>query len=117
MNPDRRKAYRKGIWAERLAALSLMLNGYGIVARRYKTPVGEIDLVARKKDLILFVEVKARVTETIALESVTRTAQQRIEAAANWWISQQDDAGNLNWRFDVIAVVPKKWPIHFKDVW
>ena len=95
----------------------LRLLGFRILERRYKTPVGEIDLIARKGDLVIFVEVKARSNVQTALDSVTRTAQQRIESAASWWLSQQWDAARLSWRFDVIAIVPLKWPIHFRDVW
>ncbi len=115
---DRRKsAYRKGHRAEWFAAFCLMLKGYSIAARRFKTPVGEVDLIARKKDLVVFVEVKARNTEQAALDSITASAQKRIEAAGEWWISQQLDGAQLSWRFDAIAVVPRRWPIHFENVW
>ncbi|MEP1207160.1 MAG: YraN family protein [Rhizobiaceae bacterium] len=117
MTHKRRQAYRRGHHAERLAAFSLQLRGYRIAARRYKTPVGEVDLIARRKDLVLFVEVKARSNHQAALDSIGRTAQQRIEAAAMWWLGQQADAGQLSWRFDVITVMPRRWPRHFKDVW
>ena len=114
---DRKKSYRKGRRAEQFAALSLQLKGFRMVARRFKTPVGEVDLIMRKQDLILFVEVKARATQQLALDSISKSAQQRIEAAAHWWLGRQANAGVLNWRFDVIAVVPRKWPIHFENVW
>jgi len=117
MANQRLKAYRKGHRAEWLAAFALFLKGYRIVARRFKTPVGEVDLIARKKDLIVFVEVKARTSEQLALESISVSAQRRISSAGEWWISQQKDAGQLSWRFDVMAIVPWRWPIHFKDVW
>lgn len=94
----RRRAYRRGHRAEHLAALALMLKGYRIAARRYKTPVGEVDLIARKKDLVLFIEVKARSTEQASLDSVTPTAQRRIEAAGKWWVSKQRDGARLSWR-------------------
>ncbi|TIO58114.1 MAG: YraN family protein, partial [Mesorhizobium sp.] len=55
----RRKAYRRGHRGEWLAALALMLKGYRILARRHRTKLGEIDLIARRGDLVLFVEVKA----------------------------------------------------------
>jgi len=113
----RRSAYRKGHRAEWLAALCLFVKGYRIVARRFKTPVGEVDLIARKKDLVLFVEVKARSTTQGALDSITVTAQRRIESAGEWWIGQQSDGSELSWRFDVIAVTPWRWPAHFENVW
>ncbi|MCJ8310732.1 MAG: YraN family protein [Rhizobiaceae bacterium] len=117
MTDRRRRAYRWGQIAEHFAAVSLLLKGYRIVARRYKTPVGEVDLIARRGDLVVFVEVKARVTHQAALDSITGTAQRRIEAAANWWISQQRDGARLSWRFDVITVVPRRWPRHHENVW
>ncbi len=117
MSNQRIKAYRKGHRAEWLAALSLFLKGYRIVTRRFKTPVGEVDLIARKKDLIVFVEVKARASEQLALESISTNAQRRISSAGEWWISQQKDGAQLSWRFDIITVLPWRWPIHFKDAW
>lgn len=117
MKRDRLKSYRKGQRAEHLAALALRLKGFRLVARRYKTPVGEVDLIMRRGDVVLFVEVKARATRRLALDNISRTAQQRIEAAAHWWLGRQSEAGKLSWRFDVVAVVPRRWPIHFENVW
>ena len=114
---NRRRSYLKGIRAERLAALALQLKGFRIAARRFKSPVGEVDLIARKKGLVVFVEVKARATQQLALDSITETSRRRIESAGAWWLGQQPDAGRLSWRFDVIAVMPRRWPVHFKDVW
>ncbi|MEE9315371.1 MAG: YraN family protein [Rhizobiaceae bacterium] len=111
------KAYRKGHCAETLAAIALTLKGYRVVAKRFKTPVGEVDLIARKKDLVVFVEVKARATEDAALNSISISAQKRISSAGEWWLSQQNDASSLSWRFDVMAVLPWQWPRHFEDVW
>ena len=117
MADARLKAYRKGHRAEWLAALSLILRGHRIVARRFKTPVGEIDLIARRGSLVLFIEVKARATHQLALDSVNRTAQLRITKAGNWWLSQQKDFHKVSWRFDVLTVVPWRWPRHYKNVW
>ena len=117
MAKARLKAYRKGHRAEWLAAIALVFRGYKIEARRFKTPVGEVDLIARKGDLISFIEVKARATHQAALDSVSYTAQQRISKAGKWWLSQQKDFHQLSWRFDVITVIPWQWPRHYKDVW
>jgi putative endonuclease len=117
MTHKRKQAYRRGHRAEFLAAGLLLLKGYRIAARRYKSPVGEVDLVARKGDLVLFVEVKARTSHQAALDSITLTAQERIEAAGHWWLSNQKEGAQLNWRFDVITVAPRRWPRHYKDVW
>jgi len=114
---DRKQAERKGHRAERYAAWALRLKGYRIVEQRFKAPVGEIDLIARKGNTIAFVEVKARATEQAALDSVTFKAQRRIAKTALWWIARQRDHANLSWRFDVVAVTPRRWPKHFQRVW
>ncbi|MEL6735010.1 MAG: YraN family protein [Pseudomonadota bacterium] len=113
----RQKAERKGHRAERLAAWALRLKGYRIVGQRFKTPVGEIDLIARKGNTIAFVEVKARADAQVALDSVTFKSQRRISKAGLWWIGRQKDHAKLSWRFDVVAVVPRRWPIHTQRVW
>ncbi|EFL89174.1 YraN family protein [Ahrensia sp. R2A130] len=110
-------AYRKGHRAEWLALIALIFKGYRPVARRARNTFGEIDLIVRKGALIVFVEVKARVSEGEALDAVGYAAQRRIEAAGEQWIAEQADAAKLNWRFDVVAVKPWKWPVHFIDVW
>lgn len=109
------RAYRKGHWSERLAALALMLKGYRIVARRYRTRLGEIDLIARKGDLVAFVEVKARRTLIEAMEAVGRHSERRIEGAADQWLSRQADYSRLSIRFDIVAVLPWRWPVHIEN--
>jgi len=112
----RRRALARGRTGEWLAAIALRLKGYRIVARNFRTRVGEIDIVARKGDLIAFVEVKARASATEALDAVGFTARRRIANAADLWIARQGDAASLSWRFDVVAVLPGRWPVHFEDV-
>ncbi len=76
-----------------------------------------MDIIARKRDLIVFVEVKARATEQAALDSISAHAQKRIQAAGEHWIARQKDYARLSWRFDVIAVLPWRWPKHYRDAW
>ena len=71
--------------------------------------------MARKGDLIAFVEVKARPSATEAIDAVSFEAQRRIANAADIWIGRQKDASRLSWRFDIVAVPPLRWPIHFED--
>ncbi|MEM9278223.1 MAG: YraN family protein [Pseudomonadota bacterium] len=111
----RQRAQRRGHWAEWKAAAFLMLKGYRIVDIRYKTKLGEIDLIARKGDLAVIVEVKARRSVQEAVDSVTLTAKRRINNAADLWLAKQKDATKLSIRFDIIAIVPRKWPVHFRD--
>jgi len=108
----KRVAFFRGHSAERWAALALMLKGYRIVARRYRTRLGEIDLIARRGNLILIVEVKARISVEAAQLSVTPQAMHRIEAAADLWLQRQRDHAHLSLRFDLIAVLPRRWPKH-----
>lgn len=109
-------AYRRGFVAEYLAALFLLVKGYHIVAMRYRTKSGEVDIVARKGDLSIFIEVKARRSVDDALSAVGFATQRRIEAASLHWLSKQKDAAKLSLRYDVVAVLPWRLPVHFKDV-
>lgn len=111
----RQKAHRRGHRGEWLAALALMLKGYRIVARRYKTRLGEIDLIARRGDLVLIVEVKARRTLLEAMEAVARGSERRIEAAADLWLARQPDYGRFSVRFDMVAILPRRWPVHVEN--
>lgn len=110
------KAYRRGHRGEWLAALALMLKGYRIVARRYRTKLGEIDLIARRGDLVLIVEVKVRATLIEAMDAIARQSERRIEAATDLWLSRQTDHGRLSIRFDMVAVLPRRWPVHVENV-
>lgn len=111
----KRRSERKGRRAEYFAALALMLKGYRIVSLRYKTAVGEIDLVARKGDLVAFVEVKARRDLASGVDAVSYPAQRRIAAAGELFISRQKDSTRLSWRHDIVVVSPWRWPIHLED--
>jgi putative endonuclease len=93
----------------------MMLMGYRIVARRFRTKAGEVDLIARKGDLVALVEVKARTSEQAAVDAVTPTAARRIAAAGDIWLSRQRDAARLSIRCDIVAVMPWRWPVHFPD--
>ena len=111
----RRQAYRRGHRSEWLAALALMLKGYRILARRHRTKLGEIDLIARRGNLVLFVEVKARRTLMEAMEAIAHSSERRIEGAADLWLSRQPDYGKLSVRFDMVAVLPWRWPVHVEN--
>ena len=112
----KRKSYRRGHRSEWLAAIVLTFKGYRILARRYRTRLGEIDLIARRGDLILIVEVKARRTLMEAMEAVQRESENRIERAADLWLSRQPDFGRLSVRFDMVAVLPWRWPVHIENI-
>jgi putative endonuclease len=111
-DPRRRRAEERGRRAEAIAAWFLRLKFYRILARRYRTPVGEIDLVARRGRTIVFVEVKQRPSEAQALDAVTRTARRRISRAADLWIAAHPSAANFDQRFDIVIAVPRRLPRH-----
>ncbi len=117
MATDRRRAAeRDGRRAETMAAWLLRLKGYRVLARRYKTPAGEIDLIVRRRNTIVFVEVKRRADEAAALESVTATTRTRIARAAALWVSRHPAAAQMDHRFDVILVPPGRLPRHMISV-
>lgn len=117
MKHDRRAAERRGRRAETLAALVLRLRGYAIVARRLRTPVGELDIVARRGPALVIVEVKSRRTAERAAEAVTGRQRRRLQRAAEWLIATRPDLAGLEIRFDVMLAGPWRPPIHLVDAW
>ncbi|WP_375607304.1 MULTISPECIES: YraN family protein [unclassified Bartonella] len=109
---QRQKSFYRGVRAEKLAAWWLRCKGFHIAEMRFKTKCGEIDLIARRGNLVLIVEVKARSTLAEAMEAVSRINEKRIEAAADIWLARQKDYAFLSVRFDLIAVLPWRWPQH-----
>ncbi len=109
--------YKKGLIAEEIAAWLLRFKGYRIVARRYKTPVGEIDLIARKGTVIVFVEVKARQNLTVALGAVTPAMQRRITRAAQWFVANYPACTGHDMRFDLLALAPPFFVRHLDNAW
>jgi putative endonuclease len=115
-SPDRVAAFRTGLSAESRAAAYLMAKGYRILARRFRTPHGEIDLVARRRSLIAFIEVKARATLDEAAYAVTARQQARIiNAAQVWlavWLAAHPEHAEFELRFDAILIAPRRLPRH-----
>jgi len=112
MGRARVKAYRSGVFAETLAALLFRLKGYAIVARRYRTPVGEIDLVALKGKRLTFVEVKRRKTQEDAAWTLPAKQRRRIVRAAQYWLASHPDFAGHTIAFDVVLTAPWRWPLH-----
>ena len=116
-NRARRAHEAKGRYAETLAAWRLRFAGYRIIARRARTPFGEIDLVALKRGIAAVVEVKARADLAAGLLSVSQRQQRRIATAAVWLASNRPDLARRRLRFDVIVVRPWRAPQHIRDAW
>ena len=110
--PERQVAFRLGLSAESRAAALLIAKGFRILARRWRSPVGEIDIVARRLKLLVFVEVKARESLDEAAWSVTDRQRARIIAAAEAWLARYPDDGIQDMRFDAILVAPRSLPRH-----
>ena len=94
------------------AAALLMAKGYRILAKRFKTPHGEIDLVAKKRNLVVFVEVKARARLDDAAYAVTPRQQARIIDAAQGWLMTHPEHAEFDLRFDAILIAPRRLPRH-----
>jgi putative endonuclease len=115
MNADRRAGHARGLVAEAMAAWMLRLKGYRVLAMRYRTPLGEIDIVARRGDVLAFVEVKARPSLEAGLEAIAAEGYRRIEAAADLYLSRHPQFINFTLRFDLVVVRPHRWPHHIEN--
>ena len=117
MSEKRLKAYRAGINAERIAVLFLMLKGYRVLACRFKTAVGEVDIIASNARRIAFVEVKTRSGTGAAdvLYTITPRQQLRIKRAADLWLAKNRGSGAKEIGFDIITLTPWSLPRHYKD--
>src|SRR6201992_1875364 len=111
-SPERVAAFRTGLSAEARAAAYLMAKGYRILAKRFRTPVGEIDLVARRRNVVVFVEVKARATLDDAAYAVTPRQQRRIIDAAQTWLMAHPEHAEFDMRFDAMLIAPRHLPRH-----
>ncbi len=111
-NKARIAAHLSGHHAETFAAWFLRLKFYAVLAQRYKTPVGEIDLIARRFGVTVFVEVKARSNAASEAEAFAAVNQRRILAAANYWRAKHPSKADGDMRFDIIFLAPRQWPRH-----
>jgi putative endonuclease len=119
--PERQRARQQHEWRGRVAEIIaiwwLRLHGYQIEGHRIKTPAGEIDLVAIRHKVMVFVEVKLRPTHDMALYSVSRRQQQRIVRAAHAYVASKSPRSPIDMRFDVVTLSPWSCPRHIIDAW
>ena len=108
----RQTAFKLGLSAEGRAMAYLLAKGFRIVARRWRCPAGEIDIVARRGKLLIFVEVKARDKLDDAAYSVTERQKRRIASAAAAWLAGNPDPAIQDMRFDAILIAPRSLPRH-----
>lgn len=113
---SRQKAERRGRWAESAAALYLRCKGYKILARRARTRAGEIDIIARRGDTLVFVEVKMRRTLDSGHQALHPAMRQRIDAASRV-LTPRYLGGCTTTRVDAILIRPWRWPVHLVAAW
>ena len=111
----KRRNERRGRLAESLALASLRLKGYRLLARRFRSGTGEVDLIMRRGEVTAFIEVKVRGTTDLAVEAVTDYQSRRIASAARTWMARDPKAALGICRFDIVAVSPYQWPRHIPN--
>jgi putative endonuclease len=109
---EKRRAHKFGMRAEWFAAAWLLMRGYRILARRFSVPGGEIDIVARRRDVVAFVEVKARPALEEAAIAISETKRRRISLAARAWVTRNPWAMTATLRGDAVFIAPRRLPRH-----
>jgi putative endonuclease len=112
---ERRERLGRGLFAENLAAVFLMLKGWRILARRHAGFGGEIDIVAVRRGVVAFVEVKARRDRETALLAIDGVKQARFSRAAKHWLARNPWAATFTLRADAVLVAPWRPPSHVPD--
>ncbi len=112
---ERHKRYRRGRWAEFVAAALLMAKGYRVLARRYRCQAGEIDLIVRRGARIAFVEVKRRPTLEEAQGSITPRQRERMRRAAMHWLARHERYRDCELGLDVVLLVARRLPVHVQN--
>src|SRR6202012_1573863 len=111
-SPERVAAFQTGISAESRAAAFLFAKGYRTLAKRFRTPHGESDLIVRRRNLLAFVEVKARATLDDAAFAVTPRQQARIIDAPPAWLAPHPQYADFELRLAAILIPPRRLPRH-----
>lgn len=112
---QRRRRYRSGHNAEMIVAAVYMALGHRVLGRRFKTPVGEIDLIATKGKRVAFIEVKRRQTSSEGEDAITLTMRRRVRRAADLWLARNPRYQGYDVGFDLVFVVPWRFPIVMRD--
>lgn len=107
--------HARGLWAEHIASLYLQAKNYCVLERRARTPLGEVDIVAKKGGTLVLVEVKYRQHRDAALQSITPRQQERLRRAAGFLAPRYPRLTTVRW--DIIALAPWAWPRHIINAW
>jgi putative endonuclease len=112
---ERRARLRRGRMAEALAVVALLAKGYLIIGRNVKTRAGEIDIIAVRGKRLAFVEVKRRLTAEDAEAAVSKRQAARIRSAADYWLARRPRYHAHEQGFDLVLLVPRRWPRHIPN--
>jgi putative endonuclease len=113
----RRRAQRRGRFAEWLCHWHLRMRGWRIVARDWRCPSGEIDIVARRGKVLAVIEVKSRDEIGVAAAALALRQRRRIARAAEAFLLTRPDLARLDLRFDLMLVAPLRPPRHWRGAW
>jgi putative endonuclease len=113
----RQRAQRRGRLAEWMCLWHLRLRGWRIVARGWRCPSGEIDILARRGKVLAVIEVKSRGELVAAASALAPRQRRRIVRAAEAFLTQRSDLAGLDLRFDVMLVAPLHLPRHWHGAW
>jgi putative endonuclease len=113
----RQRAQRRGRFAEWLCLWHLRFHGWRIVARGWRCPSGEIDIVARRGGVLAIVEVKSRSEIAAAALALAPRQRRRIARAAEALLLARPDLARLDLRFDLMLVAPHRLPRHWRGAW
>jgi putative endonuclease len=113
----RQRAQRRGRLAEWMCLWHLRLHGWHIVARGWRCPSGEIDILARRGKVLAVIEVKSRGELVAAASALAPRQRRRIVRAAEAFLTQRSDLAGLDLRFDVMLVAPLHLPRHWRGAW
>lgn len=110
-------SYQRGLRAEYWSIIYLWCKGYRLLARRYKTRLGEVDLVMRRGGMLVFIEVKARPDMASGIDAIMPKSRERIQRAAMLFCQAYPKYQNHAMRFDALVVRPRRLPYHITDAW
>ena len=113
----KRRAFRRGQFAELICLWHLRLRGWRVLARRFRVPSGEVDLIARRGAVLAAIEVKARDSLALAAEAVGARQRRRVARALDHFVAQRPELARLSLRYDVMLVTPGRLPRHLADAW
>lgn len=117
VDPRRRRARRRGRWAEALCRWHLRLHGWRILACDWRCPAGEIDILARRRDTLAAIEVKSRGDYASGAAALLPRQRRRIVRAAEAFLAMRPDLAALALQFDVMVVEPRRLPRHLPGAW